>query len=386
MTRAAHPIHVGIDLTALRSQHTGVDRYLVELVRHVGPVDPGIGYTVFLNAADRPLLEGRLPPNVRLRPWGLRPRAARFVFQQALLTPAGAALRLDVLHSPSFLMPAWRGRPRHLLTVHDMTFFSLPEVHTRLHRSRAFRALVLGSIRRADLINVPSAATRDALLRTLPETPPDTVRVTPYGVSSRFQPLPAGEQPAVGRWMPPAPYILALGTIEPRKNLGLLLDAYRRLVREPGVAEHLVLAGHRGHGWREVAGALRHRDLRGRVHPVGFVPEPDLPALYRGARLFVYPSLAEGFGFPPLEAMACGVPVIATTGSSLEENLAGAADLVPPGAAAALASAMHRLLADDTHRASRIREGLARVTAFRWEETARRVVACYRDLGNAGLI
>jgi alpha-1,3-rhamnosyl/mannosyltransferase len=385
VTRAAHAIHVGIDLTALRPRHTGVDRYLVELARHVGTVDPGIRYTIFVNRADRPLFEGRLPPNVCLRSWGLRPRPARFVLQHAVLPAACAALGVDVLHSPSFLMPAWRGRPRHLLTVHDMTFFSLPEVHTRLHRSRAFRSLVLGSICRADLLNVPSAATRDALRVMVPEMPSDRLRVIPYGISSTFQPAGTALDRAGSRWIPPAPYILSLGTIEPRKNAGLLLEAYRRLVHGERLAEHLVLAGERGHGWREAAAAIRRADLQGRVHAIGFVPEPVLPALYRGARLFVYPSLAEGFGFPPLEAMACGVPVIASAGSSLGENLAGAADLVPPGDAAGLAVAMCRMLRDEDHRQARIREGLARAAAFRWEDTARRVVACYRELGEAGV-
>jgi alpha-1,3-rhamnosyl/mannosyltransferase len=351
----------------------------------VGAVDPGIRYTIFVNRADRPLFEGRLPPNVRLRPWGLRPRPARFVLQHAVLPAACAALGVDVLHSPSFLMPSWRGRPRHLLTVHDMTFFSLPEVHTRLHRSRAFRSLVLGSIRRADLLNVPSAATRDALCAMVPAMPPDRVRVVPYGISSAFRPAGPTLERAGRAWMPPAPYILSLGTIEPRKNAGALLEAYRRLVHEERVAEHLVLAGERGHGWRDVAIAIRRADLQDRVHAIGFVPEPDLPALYRGARLFVYPSLAEGFGFPPLEAMACGVPVIASTGSSLGENLAGAADLVSPHDPGGLAAAMRRMLRDEGHRQACIREGLTRAAAFRWEDTARRVVDCYRELGVAGV-
>lgn len=385
MTRAAHAIHVGIDLTALRRRHTGVDRYLVELARHVGPIDPGIRYTIFLNVGDRPLFEGRLPPNVGLRPWALRPRPARFAFQQGLLPPACAALRVDVLHSPSFLMPAWRGRPRHLLTVHDMTFFSLPEVHTRLHRSRAFRSLVLGSIRRADLINAPSAAARDALRAMFPEMPPEKVRVVPYGISPAFQPAGPKLDRAASPWMPPAPYVLSVGTIEPRKNAGVLLEAYRRLARDGRIAEHLVLAGERGHGWSDVAVAIRRAGLEGRVHAPGFVPDADLPALYRGARLFVYPSLAEGFGFPPLEAMACGVPVVASTGSSLGENLAGAADLVSPGDADGLAAAMRRMLCDEGHRQARIRDGLTRAAAFRWDDTARRVVACYRDLGGAGI-
>jgi alpha-1,3-rhamnosyl/mannosyltransferase len=118
------------------------------------------------------------------------------------------------------------------------------------------------------------------------------------------------------------------------------------------------------------------------VHLRGFVADEDLPWLYRGARLYIYPSLAEGFGFPPLEAMACGVPVIATLGSSLEENLHGAAELVPTGDADALAGAMRQLSRDEGLRAERMRAGLQRAAAFRWESTAQRIQRCYRQLAH----
>jgi glycosyltransferase involved in cell wall biosynthesis len=374
-------IRVAIDLTSLTAQHTGVDRYLKELVFNLARIDATNDYMIFVNTADRRLFEGRLPYNFRILASCLRPRPVRLLFQQAVLPAACAALGADVLHSPSFLMPYCRGRRRHLLTVHDMTFFSMPRVHDRLRRSAAFRRLVMTSIRRADLINVPSQATRNALLEWMPQIPPEKVRVTEYGISRCFAPAPPAKvSHHTRRLRLPDSYVLYVGTLEPRKNLELLIESYRRMLLAGEVAEHLVLAGKHGSAYESLLEQIKTPPLRDRVHLPGFVAEDDLPWLYRGARLFVYPSLAEGFGFPPLEAMACGIPVISTVGSSLEENLRGAAELVPPGDASALAGAMRGLLRDDALRERRKQDGLRRVRAFQWESTARAILACYKQL------
>jgi alpha-1,3-rhamnosyl/mannosyltransferase len=265
-----------------------------------------------------------------------------------------------------------------------MTFFSMPEVHNRLHRTRAFRRLVMSSIDRASMIVVPSEAARDTLREWAPDVLPERIRVIPYGVTPGFEPL-SGEsvQHDVERLRLPASYVLSVGTIEPRKNLDLLVAAYGRLVRDSGIREHLVLAGKPGSAYQALVAQIEAHGLTERVHLLGFVGDTDLRWIYRRARLFVYPSRAEGFGFPPLEAMASGLPVVSTAGSSLEENLKGAAELVPPGDVDALAAAMRRLLQDEALREQRRAEGLVRAAAFRWDETARQIVECYEQLGRA---
>ena len=374
-------IRVAIDLTALTPQHTGVDRYLKELVIHLGMIDRTNDYTVFLNAADRRVLDGRLPANFHIRAWCPRPRPLRLLFEQVVLPPTCTILGSDVVHSPSFLMPYCRGRQRHLLSVHDMTFFSMPHVHSRLRRSAAFRSLVRTSIRRAHMINVPSRATRDALLEWLPIIPWDRVRVTEYGIASCFRPAsPEDVVKETRRLKLPDSYILYVGTIEPRKNLTTLIEAYRSLLMAGHITADLVLAGTLAFGHEPLLARIAAPELRGRVHVLGFVAEDDLPWVYRGARVFVYPSLLEGFGFPPLEAMACGVPVISTLGSSLQENLQDAAQLVPPDDPVALALALRRLVHDENLREQRRRLGLERAARFRWENTARQVLECYREL------
>jgi glycosyltransferase involved in cell wall biosynthesis len=372
---------IAIDLTALLPVATGVDTYLKQLVLHLGRVDHHNAYTVFVNFADRRLCDGMLPPNFSVRSFCWRPHLTRLLFQQVGLPAAARALGVDVVHSPSFLMPLYRGTHGHLVTVYDMTFFSLPDSHTALRRSWLFKRMVLSSIRRAHMVSVPSRSTKNEILRLMPDMPPDHVRVIAAGITDEFTPAPTEsvrtEIARLGvRW----PYILFVGTIEPRKNLRRLLESYRSLIARGDRGEHLVLAGRLGWGYEDVLAQLGSPDLRGKAHLFGYVPQHDLPWLYRGASLFVYPSLQEGFGFPPLEAMACGVPTIASRSTSLAENLEGAAELVPPEDVHGLAAAMRRLLSDDALRAQRTRDGVMRAARFRWEETARQTLSCYQDL------
>jgi glycosyltransferase involved in cell wall biosynthesis len=381
-------MRIAIDLTSLMPTPTGVDISMVELVRHLARIDTDNRYTLLVNTADRDRFDGLLGANMTVRACCVRFKAARLLFQQGVLPLASALGRFDVVHSPSFLLPLWRGRARHLLTVHDMSFFSMPSVHNRLHGSSAFRRGVEMSIRRAHLLNVPSEATRRDLLHYIPGIPAERVRVTPWGVHPRFCPAPQGETARhVARLGLPQRYLLYVGTIEPRKNLLAVLESFRRLIADGDREMHLVIAGAFGWGGREIfqqASSPELPELRGRVHFPGYVADDDLPWVYRGASLFVYPSLYEGFGFPPLEAMACGVPVIASLGSSIEENLRGAAELVTPTDMDALAGAVGRLVGDGARREQMVRAGMERASAFRWEETARGVLGCYREVAGAG--
>lgn len=374
-------LRVAIDLTALVPRRTGVDTYLLEFVNHLAKIDRENQYTLFVNVADRAGFDGTLGANMSVRALSGRSKALRLAFQQCVLPVASALAGFDVIHSPSFLLPLWRGRARHLLTVHDMTFFTRPALHNRLHRSRLFRQAVRMSIRRAHMVNVPSEAVRRDLLRLIPDVSGDRVRVTPWGIDSRFRVALQSEVRAeVARLGVPQPYILSLGTIEPRKNQLAILDAFRLLVASGDTRLHVVLAGGLGWNTRAVLDAAASPDLRERIHVLGYVPDKALPWLYRGASLFVYPSIDEGFGFPPLEAMACGVPVIASRGSSLEENLRGAAYLVSPGSSSELADAIRELLVDPVRRDSLVEAGRERAATFRWEDTARLLLSCYESL------
>jgi len=231
----------------------------------------------------------------------------------------------------------------------------------------------------ADLVTVPSVATQTDVLRFVPELSEERVRVIAHGVGEEFKLYPPDEiERSVRRLRLPASYILYVGTIEPRKNISTLVESYRRLVVSEGISEHLLLVGQLGWKYKQVLKKLNAQELRGRVHQIGYMPQEDLPWIYAGARLFVYPSVHEGFGFPPLEAMACGVPTISSLSSSMTENLHGAAELFPPDNVEALTEAIRRLLYDEWARKDLRQKGLVRAATYCWDETARKTVQCYR--------
>lgn len=375
-------MHVGLDLTALLPTPTGVDVYLTRLVEHLARLDTTNRYTVFVNREDRSRFAGTLPANFELAALATRPRVARFVFQQIALPAVVRARAIDVVHSPAFLMPFVRAGARHVVTIHDMTFFTHRAQHSRLHRGAAFLALVRTSLRRADLLIVPSDAVRREVRRLAPAIDPARLRVVPNGVGAEFRPhAPAAAAPVLERLGLPTPYLLYVGTLEPRKNLLRLLDAYERLLASDGPPA-LVLAGQLGWDTAPLRARLAAPALRGRVHVTGYVDARDLPFLYAGARAFAYPSLAEGFGMPPLEAMACGVPVVASTDPALAENLADAALLVDATDVGALTEALRRVLGDEDLRTTLVARGHARAAGFGWERTAAGLLACYRELAS----
>jgi glycosyltransferase involved in cell wall biosynthesis len=373
---------IGIDATALLPEPTGVDNATVRLLRALARIDQMNDYVIFVNRSDRARLADWLPPNFSVVALSARPRPARFVFQQLLLPLAARRHDVAVVHSPSFIMPLWNARHRNVLTVHDMASFTLPDLDIRLRRSSAYRWAVLASIRRADAVLVPSAFTRSEVLRLVPEVPPARIRVIRFGVGDEFTLGARRAAPRVReRYDLARDYVLYVGTIAPRKNVDVLLDAWSTLV-ERGVGEELVLAGRLGWDYRRVLAKLETRPLKESVRRLGYVAQDDLPGLYAGAAAFVYPPALEGFGFPPLEAMACGTPVVASDSSALRENLSGAAVLVPPGDHVVLADSIFGLLRDEGLRREHQRAGLARAAQFSWDATAKLTLDCYCELAD----
>ena len=287
----------------------------------------------------------------------------------------GLAHRCDIYHATNNIFPYRVPASRRVLTIQDLTLLLFPEWHPADRLAGMVPALV-PSVRAADHIITPSHATRRDLLELLPADP-ERVSVVPDGVSAIFAPVTAGEVAAqlAPLGLRPDTYLLFMGTIEPRKNLLRLLEAVERAAPEVGP---LVLAG--GRGWNDagIRDALARLEAAGRVRSLGYVPDRLRPVLLTGARAFVYPSLYEGFGLPPLEAMACGTPVVASNVSSLPEVVGDAALLVDPEDVPAIAAAMERIWRDQTLRADLRRRGLARARDFTWDRTARLTLEVYR--------
>ncbi|MDQ3956846.1 MAG: glycosyltransferase family 4 protein [Actinomycetota bacterium] len=297
------------------------------------------------------------------------PRVALYESWHRLRAPSveRATGPVDVIHATAFPVPP-RSRPL-VVTIHDLAWLADPGNFTR-RGVRFFRRGLDLARADADLVLCPSEATRGDCLRHGFEA--GRVRVVPLGVDVRPA-APADVERVARRYGLARPYVLWTGTIEPRKNLPGLLRAYRSL----GADLDLVLAGPRG--WNEDLDALVGED-RERVRVLGFVPADDLPGLYAGAALFCFPSFMEGFGFPVLEAMAQGTPVVTSRGTSTEEVAGGAAVLVDPSDASSIAAGMQELI-DDGGRAAALRDaGRARAAEYGWERTARMLVEAYEEV------
>jgi alpha-1,3-rhamnosyl/mannosyltransferase len=272
---------------------------------------------------------------------------------------------------------------RCAVTVHDAILFVMQRVYERRKRLRyrIARALERAVARRAALVLTDSAASGDDIVRWL-GVDRSRVRVAPLGVDRRFAPRPAAEVDAVrARLGLRRPYLLYLGGIDERKNVPRLLEAYAGLRAQRASTPDLVLAGpiEREAGFAELVARVSALGLDDAVRRVGYVDDAGLPALLSGAECFVFPSLYEGFGLPPLEAMACGTPVVATNGGSLGEVLGDAALTVPPDDAAALGRAMARVLDDAALREDLRRRGRERAAGFTWEATARATRAAWEQ-------
>lgn len=283
----------------------------------------------------------------------------------------------DVIHS-TYAMPPSTPLAR-VVTVHDVSFLRHPEWFTRRHRL-VLNLGVRHSTRLAQRVIVPSSFTRDELCELL-RVPAQRIVVTPEAAGSHFHPL--DEHAVTGvldRLRIPRPYVLAVGNLQPRKNLVKLLQAWRLLRRggnECGC--RLVLVGG-NHGMREpVEAGVGSLDLNGSVHLAGYLPHADLPALYAGACAFVFPTLYEGFGLPLLEAMACGTPVACSRVASLPEVAGNATAFFDPHEVADIAATLGALLADDGLRAALSARGLRRAAQFSWRACAEATARTYED-------
>ncbi len=306
------------------------------------------------------------------------------VIRSLTLVPAALRrLRVDLFHGMDHVgIPLVGKTGRYVVTIHDVIPLILPETFTLRHRL-VVRTALARVRRKADLALVPSLAVKGDVVRRL-GLPEDRVVVTPEGCEPRFRPqAPESFGAVADRYGLPSRYVLAVGTLEPRKNLTTLLQAFARLRRGGGDVDpnlQLVLAGARGWLDEPIFETVRSLGLEQAVRFPGFIDDDDLPAVYSGAALFVFPSLHEGFGLPLLEAMACGVPVITSNVASMPEVAGDAAMLVDPRDAGGLASAIAQVLRDEALRERLRAAGLARAGQFSWETAARRTLDAYASL------
>lgn len=287
---------------------------------------------------------------------------------------------IDLLHSTDFI-PALHGPHKSVITVHDLAFLHYP--HFLTAESAAYYGLIDKAVVRADHIIVPSEHTRTDLIGQMGVSA-DKVSVIYEAANPMFAPLPVDEtrRAMAARYGIPETYFLTVGTIEPRKNVTGLLQGFACLKEKFGLSSPvgLVIAGSRGWLYDETLEAVRALNLGESTFFVGRVSDSDLQKLYVGARAHLHVAHYEGFGLPPLEAMACGTPTIVSNVTSLPEVVGDAALLVNPRDSEEIAVAMHRLLTDDALHAELCEKGLQRARTFSWEKAAQRTLEVYRQV------
>jgi alpha-1,3-rhamnosyl/mannosyltransferase len=376
----------GLDAIPLTEPRTGVGHYTLELARSLAREAPAdcfeLAYPSRHPEINVEAEDGRsLPPNlglarVRVGPLGRHWWAAGL--------PRYAARRgFSLFHGTNYEVPLW-GAAAKVVTVHDLSLFALPETHEPRRVRRARRRLPL-MVRAADLVVTPTESVRREACELLGLSPAKVFAV-PEAARECFRPAAFAEtEEARRRLGAGAEFVLAVGTVEPRKNLPVLLEAFEEAARAGAGAAgalRLVVAGRRGWLGEEFFARLARSPARDRVVFTGYVSDEDLRALYSSCRVFVYPSRYEGFGLPPLEAMSCGAPVVAGRCGAVAEVTGGAARLFDPARPDELTRALLELLGDDGARRRLAEAGLRRAAEFSWAQTARLTLEVYREALN----
>jgi len=368
---------VTLSVEALDPQLTGVGRYVWELARRL-PTQAGIGKIRFLRNGEWFPDPARLlvDPSPKKRPkhirW-LRKRA------KPLLRLRDEWLaRSSICHGPNFFLPdiAEKG----VITVHDLSVFRYPETHPAARREHFDRDFARTLERASHIITVSEAIRQEVMDFTGFSV--DKVTTVYQGVGSAFQPRDADmlTPPLAPYGLTPGGYALCVSTIEPRKRIGELLQAWRRLPVAVRARWPLVLAGSSGWLSEDILRDMAQAEREGWLHYVRYVPEQDLPLLYAGAALFVYPSVYEGFGLPPIEAMASGIPTVVADASCLPEVTGGAGMLVQPEDVDAFARHLEQALTDAQWRAQAREAGLVVAGGYSWDRCVKETVDVYRRL------
>lgn len=376
-------MRIGLDGIPLGEVKTGVGHYTFELARSLASLAPADEFELISPfpyvAADGDESEQTLPSNLRIVQAQVNPLRRRRWWSIGLPLYIKRA-SFVLFHGTNYNVPLWN-RCRTILTVHDLSLLLYPETHEE-HLVRRARLRLPVMARTATAIITPSESVRREVCEHL-GIKPERVVAIPEAARRTFRPLPLAETIAVRRRLKiEDEFILFVGTIEPRKNLLALARAFDEIHRTTRLHPQLVIAGKEGWLTGELFSYLKSAEIRERVRFTGYVSDDDLRALYSSCRAFVYPSLYEGFGLPPLEAMACGAPVITSRIPSIIETVGDAARLVSPTDFRELTQGIIRVLEDSGEREHLSLAGLQRAAGFSWERTAAASLDVYRQALN----
>lgn len=364
-------MRIGIDARLVYYHKAGIGQYILRLVEALARVNTEDEFIIWQSRKDREPIADQ--PNFQRR---LLWTPSHHRFEQLTLPLELATSKMDLFHSPDFI-PPFRRNYRSVITIHDLAFLLYPQFLTR--ESARYYGQIDQAVRHTDAIIAVSESTKRDVIRLLGVSA-DKITVVYEAADPIFRPIADGELVRwVGRrYQISGDFILFVSTIEPRKNVSTLVRAYHRLLHDYHLSVKLVLAGAKGWLFQEVLDLVEQLRLRDHVLFLGHVTAEELLWLYNAARVLVHPAFYEGFGLTPLEAMACGTPVIVSNVSSLPEVVSDAGLFVAPEDVEGWAVAMWRVLTDKDLRAQLREKGLRRARVFSWERAARQTLEVYR--------
>ncbi len=359
-------MRIAIDIRSLmEGRHSGVEEYTIQIIRHMVRVAPRHNYHVFYNSV-RPVTLPELPSGVQIHAFRY-PNKIFNVTQWLLGWPHWDALvPADVFFVPNPRLVPLSAEAPYVAVAHDLSFARFPEFLDQRRRlwHRMMRPKLL--MRHADHIIAVSEYTKQDLM-ALYGIAPEKISVISSGITPHLgPPRPAQLQKIRRKYKLPASYILYFGRLEPRKNIRSILRAFSAMAQV--LPHHVVIAGESGWRQHQIYRAIENTGTKNRIHLLGFVPEEDKAALYAGADLFVYPSFYEGFGFPPLESLVCGTPVVTSFNSALPQIVGTWTTLIDPYDPAQLGIVMKELLAEPARVPEEIRRNVR--DRYSWDRAA----------------
>ncbi len=376
-------MRIGISTSVIQRGKTGVAQYLFALLRAFLPYADDNHFVLFVLEEDLPLF-AFAKNKMQLVPVAetFRPPVKNILWHQRALPQLARGLNLDVLHVPSYRRMLWPHPCPLVATIHDLAPFRVPKKYSA---SRMFYGRVVArrlAQRQDAIIAISENTARD--IRQFFDVSPENLHVIHNGLEhDRFFPGSREQAQAemAARHQLRHPFFLYVARLEhPGKNHVRLISAFNQFKSTTRSDWQLVLGGSDWHGAEAIHAAARQSPFASEIRFLGFVPDEDLPNLYRAADVFVYPSLYEGFGMPPLEAMACGCPVICSTSGSLGEVVGNAAAIVDPQNINSIANQLGLLANDENLRERLCQAGFARARQFDWNHTARETLSLYGRL------
>ena len=367
-------MRIGIDARLVYYSQAGISQYTLRLIQRLAEIDRENEFIILQSRKDKHIIVDK-PNFKRVSLW----TPSHHRLEQYSLRAEIAGIGLDVLHSPDFI-PPFRRNCKSIITIHDLAFLLYPHFLTR--ESARYYGQIDQAVKRADHIIAVSESTKQDTIHLL-GAPEHKITVIYESANPIYRPVNDQEiiRQTKSKYHITGDFILFVSTIEPRKNLPTLLKAYRQLLDSYKAEVKLAVVGRRGWLSEEVFTLVDELRLTDDILFLGRVPVEDLLHLYNTAQLLVQPSFYEGFGLPPLEAMACGTPVVVSNVSSLPEVVGDAGLLVDPENASEITVAIWRVLTDETLREDLIAKGFKRAQCFSWEKTALQTLELYRRVG-----